>query len=97
MENNAALKNAIALAWDSILAHKLRSFLTLLGVIIGVASVILVGSAIDGFGRLRGTERFQGFRQPVLPDCANRGGGQYVAARIFRPASRRTSRSNSPR
>ena len=32
----------------SILAHKLRSFLTLLGVIIGVASVILVGSAIDG-------------------------------------------------
>ena len=44
------LKNAIALAWDSILAHKLRSFLTLLGVIIGVASVILVGSAIDGLG-----------------------------------------------
>jgi putative ABC transport system permease protein len=50
MQNNDALKNAIALAWDSILAHKLRSFLTLLGVIIGVASVILVGSAIDGLG-----------------------------------------------
>ena len=48
--HNDALKNAIALAWDSILAHKLRSFLTLLGVIIGVASVILVGSAIDGLG-----------------------------------------------
>ena len=33
---------------DSIRAHKLRSFLTLLGVIIGVASVILVGAAIEG-------------------------------------------------
>jgi putative ABC transport system permease protein len=40
--------NAFRLAMDSIHAHKLRSFLTLLGVIIGVASVILVGSAIDG-------------------------------------------------
>ncbi|HVW11808.1 MAG TPA: ABC transporter permease [Bryobacteraceae bacterium] len=42
--------SALGLAWDSIRAHKLRSFLTLLGVIIGVASVILVGSAIDGLG-----------------------------------------------
>jgi len=50
MKREGALKNAIALAWDSILAHKLRSFLTLLGIIIGVASVILVGSAIDGLG-----------------------------------------------
>jgi putative ABC transport system permease protein len=44
------LSSALKLAWDSIRAHKLRSFLTLLGVIIGVASVILVGSAIDGLG-----------------------------------------------
>src|SRR4051812_30726337 len=41
---------AISLALDSIRAHKLRSFLTLLGVIIGVASVVLVGAAIDGLG-----------------------------------------------
>jgi putative ABC transport system permease protein len=41
-------QNAFRLAMDSIRAHKLRSFLTLLGVIIGVASVILVGAAIDG-------------------------------------------------
>ncbi|HEX4810741.1 MAG TPA: ABC transporter permease [Bryobacteraceae bacterium] len=41
---------AVFLAFDSIRAHKLRSFLTLLGVIIGVASVILVGAAIDGLG-----------------------------------------------
>src|SRR5215475_6858856 len=44
------LKNAFRLAMDSIRAHKLRSFLTLLGVIIGVASVIMVGSAIEGLG-----------------------------------------------
>jgi putative ABC transport system permease protein len=44
------LLTAVALAFDSIRAHKLRSFLTLLGVIIGVASVILVGAAIAGLG-----------------------------------------------
>jgi putative ABC transport system permease protein len=44
------LFTAIGLAFDSIRAHKLRSFLTLLGVIVGVASVILVGAAIDGLG-----------------------------------------------
>ena len=42
--------SAIGLAWESLLAHKLRTFLTLLGIMIGVASVILVGSAIDGLG-----------------------------------------------
>jgi putative ABC transport system permease protein len=40
--------NAFRLAFDSLRAHKLRSFLTLLGIIIGVASVILVGAAIEG-------------------------------------------------
>src|SRR5215469_10601906 len=43
-------KSAFALAMDSIRAHKLRSFLTLLGVIIGVASVVMVGAAIEGLG-----------------------------------------------
>ena len=41
---------AFRLAYDSIRAHKLRSALTLLGIIIGVASVVLVGAAIDGLG-----------------------------------------------
>src|SRR5271166_3403850 len=43
-------QNAFRLAADSLRAHKLRSFLTLLGVIIGVASVIMVGAAIAGLG-----------------------------------------------
>ena len=38
------------MAIDSIKASRLRSFLTLLGVVIGVASVILVGAAIEGLG-----------------------------------------------
>jgi putative ABC transport system permease protein len=45
-----AFRNALGLALDSLRAHKLRSFLTLLGVIIGVATVILVGAAIEGLG-----------------------------------------------
>ncbi len=44
------IATASRLALESIRAHKLRSFLTLLGIIIGVASVILVGAAIDGLG-----------------------------------------------
>ncbi len=48
--NLYSLRTAGSLALDSIRAHKLRSFLTLLGVIIGVSSVVLVGAAIDGLG-----------------------------------------------
>ncbi len=40
---------ALKLALASILAHKLRSFLTLLGVIFGVATVIVVVSLVEGF------------------------------------------------
>src|SRR5918911_2148831 len=40
---------AIKLAFAAIWAHKLRSFLTLLGVIFGVATVIVVVSLIEGF------------------------------------------------
>jgi putative ABC transport system permease protein len=39
---------AVRLASDSIRAHKLRSFLTLLGVILGVFTVVAVASFIEG-------------------------------------------------
>jgi len=42
---------SIKLAIDAIWAHKLRSFLTLLGVIFGVATVIVVVSLIEGFNK----------------------------------------------
>ncbi len=41
---------AFVIAADSIWSHKLRSILTLLGIIIGVASVVAVGGAIEGLG-----------------------------------------------
>ncbi len=39
---------AFRIALQSIFAHKLRAFLTLIGIIIGVASVVVVGAAISG-------------------------------------------------
>lgn len=47
---NAALWESLVIAADSIWSHKLRSILTLLGIIIGVASVVTVGWAIEGLG-----------------------------------------------
>src|SRR5499426_3956660 len=41
--------DAATIALQSIFAHKLRAFLTLIGVIIGVASVVIVGASISGF------------------------------------------------
>ncbi len=61
------VQTAAGLAFASLRSHKLRSFLTLLGVIIGVGSVVLVGAAIDGLGnyaeqstsKVLGSESFQ--------------------------------------
>ncbi|HEV2666007.1 MAG TPA: ABC transporter permease [Blastocatellia bacterium] len=41
--------DAAKIALQSIFAHKLRTFLTLIGIIIGVASVVIVGASISGF------------------------------------------------
>jgi len=40
--------DALKIALQSIFAHKLRAFLTLIGIIIGVASVVAVGASISG-------------------------------------------------
>ncbi len=40
--------DAFGIALDSIFAHKLRAFLTLIGIIIGVAAVVVVGASISG-------------------------------------------------
>ena len=40
--------DALKIALKSIFAHKLRAFLTLIGIIIGVASVVAVGASISG-------------------------------------------------
>ena len=48
--SSVAILEAFRIAVDSIWTHKLRSVLTLLGIIIGVASVVTVGGAIEGLG-----------------------------------------------
>ena len=45
---SSSLIEALRIALASIRAHKLRSFLTLIGIIIGVASVVVVGACISG-------------------------------------------------
>src|SRR4026208_2208158 len=41
-------RDAFGIALQSILEHKLRAFLTLIGIIIGVAAVVVVGASISG-------------------------------------------------
>ncbi len=40
--------SAISMAWDSITSNKMRSFLTMLGIIIGVGAVIILVSLVQG-------------------------------------------------
>lgn len=44
-----SFRNNLMLAFDTIRAHKLRSMLTMLGVIIGTGTIIGVGSILTGF------------------------------------------------
>src|SRR5256885_9853275 len=58
--------DAFWIAIKSILEHKLRAFLTLIGIIIGVAAVVVVGASISGLktyvvdkvGKVLGTNHF---------------------------------------
>ncbi|MEP6662522.1 MAG: ABC transporter permease [Verrucomicrobiota bacterium] len=45
------LKEGLAIAWDAILANKLRSVLTTLGIVIGIVTVTLMGTALDAMNR----------------------------------------------
>lgn len=45
------LKDFLLLAWGSVVAHRLRSALTMLGIVIGIASVILLTSLGEGTRR----------------------------------------------
>ena len=43
------LRENLALAFDTLRSHKTRSFLAVLGVVIGVGVIIIVASLITGF------------------------------------------------
>src|SRR5262244_1434962 len=53
------LSEAVAIASSSLWAHKLRSVLTLIGVVIGVAAVIAVVSLINGANQYVATRVFR--------------------------------------
>ena len=53
------LKEAVGIATSSLWAHKLRSALTLIGVVIGVAAVIAVVSLINGANKYVATRVFR--------------------------------------
>lgn len=42
------LKEGLSIAWDAIRANKMRSALTTLGIVIGIVTVTLMGTAING-------------------------------------------------
>jgi putative ABC transport system permease protein len=48
----------LRVAWKAVIAHKLRSFLTLLGVIIGVMTVVAVVAVISGLNNYVATKIF---------------------------------------
>src|SRR5271165_5104545 len=47
--NRRAISNAFLLAFQTMRAHKMRSFLTVLGVIMGTGTIIGVGAILNGF------------------------------------------------
>lgn len=51
MRPNGAHWEALAIAWETLRAHKLRSFLMLLGIILSVSTLIVVVALIQGTNR----------------------------------------------
>jgi len=45
------LREGLAISWSAILANKLRSVLTTLGIVIGIVTVTLMAAAIEGLNR----------------------------------------------
>jgi len=45
------IKEGLAIAWEAVRANKLRSALTTLGIVIGVVTVTLMGTAIDSLNK----------------------------------------------
>ena len=71
-------RRTIGLAFSSILSNKLRSFLTMLGIIIGVAAVIILVSIMDGItGQV--SDAFESFgMNNITVSITSRGSTRYV-------------------
>jgi putative ABC transport system permease protein len=51
MNRFTELKEGLFISWDAIRANKMRSVLTTLGIVIGILTVTLMGTAIEGLNR----------------------------------------------
>ena len=65
-----ALRETVALAFDTLRSHKLRSSLTLLGVILAVSTLVAVMSVLNGLNLY------------VADKVANLGANAYVVDRV---------------
>ena len=72
------LKEVLRSAWTTMVAHKLRSFLALLGLVMGVATLITVMTLVQGANTYveqkianLGTHVFQVQKTPVIPTDFN--------------------------
>lgn len=64
-QSSVAFRETVWLALDTLRAHKLRSFLTLLGVILAVLTLVLVMSVVEGLNRFV-AERIANFGSNVF-------------------------------
>lgn len=85
--------DACSIAVKSILEHKLRAFLTLIGIIIGVAAVVVVGASISGLNAYVSTQisKVLGTNHFMIARMAFSG---RMADDAFERANRRNKRPN---
>jgi len=73
-------RDLLRLAWSAIVLHRLRSALTMLGIVIGITSVILLTSLGEGTRRYILAEFTQFFLPPLFTSRAT------LSAREVSPA-----------
>ncbi len=73
------LREILAMSWDTVRSNKLRSFLTVLGIVIGITSIVGMTALIRGFD--------QSFRDSDPgPRTATRSSSPSSRASASRPA-----------
>lgn len=75
------LQQAFKMAFQSILHKKGRSFLTMLGIIIGIASVMIIVSVVNGFSQ-KAMEYYQSMGTNKVTINANLNNGQNIYPKL---------------
>ena len=64
-----ALGNSLGIALRTLWAHKLRSILTVLGIVIGIAAVVLIGATLEVVRGIGGEEHGSDNRRGHIHHC----------------------------